>query len=76
MTAIGKHLAWAASIGFGALAVPLCGFAAEFEGYVDVGAREVSVSGSEDKYRQHLNLDDGVRLFGAGVLAGDTQVNC
>ena len=34
-----------------------------FFGGFQVGYRGVSVDGSEDKYRQHLNLQDGPRLF-------------
>ena len=74
VTAIGKREVWAALLLIGALAWSIAGVAGEFEGYLDVGAREVSVSGDEDKYRQHINLDDGVRLFGAGFRyrpAGD-----
>ena len=41
--------------------------AAEFEGHVDVGLREVSLSGDESKYRQHVNLDDGARIFGLSL---------
>ncbi|MGE0621719.1 MAG: outer membrane beta-barrel protein [Pseudomonadales bacterium] len=39
-------------------------FASEFTGLIDMGVREVNVSGDENKYRQHVNLDDGPRLFG------------
>ena len=34
-----------------------------FFGGFQVGYRSVNVDGSEDKYRQHLNLEDGPRLF-------------
>ena len=36
----------------------------EFTGDIRVGWRDVSVSGSENKYRQHINLSDGGRLLG------------
>ena len=34
-----------------------------FYGGFQVGFRAVDVEGSESKYRQHLNLEDGPRLF-------------
>lgn len=39
-------------------------FASEFNGSIDVGVREVDVDGDDSKYRQHVNLDSGPRLFG------------
>jgi hypothetical protein len=39
----------------------------EFSGYFDLGVRDVDVEGDENKYRQHVNLDSGPRLFGLGV---------
>lgn len=38
-----------------------------FEGHFSVGLREVKVSGDDTKYRQHVNLEDGPRLFAVGV---------
>lgn len=42
--------------------------AATFTGHVSVGYREVDVSGDEGKYQQHVNLDDGARLFDLGMV--------
>lgn len=42
--------------------------AADFTGHVSVGYREVDVSGDEGKYKQHVNLDDGARLFDLGIV--------
>jgi predicted porin len=41
---------------------------ATFNGHVSVGYREVDVSGDEGKYRQHVNLEDGARLFDLGLV--------
>ena len=63
----------ACQLSAGTAFVALCGTlattvnAAEFQGYVDVGGREVSVRGDEGKYRQHIDLDDGARLFGLAL---------
>ena len=44
------------------VAVPSAG-ADELSGDILVGWRNVSVSGSENKYRQHINLSGGGRLL-------------
>jgi hypothetical protein len=45
-----------------AVAAPALGDS--FSGLIDVGIREVDVQGDENKYKQHVNLDSGPRLFG------------
>ena len=45
------------------LTTPLAN-AQTFSGNIDLGIREVDVAGDENKYRQHVNLDSGPRLFG------------
>ena len=37
-------------------------------GYWEIGFRSVDVDGSSNKYRQHLNLDDGLWLSGFGLV--------
>jgi predicted porin len=39
-----------------------------FSGHFAVGYRDVDVSGDEAKYDQHINLDDGARLFDLGFV--------
>ena len=48
----------------------------DFTGRVEIGYRAVEVGGEEGKYRQHIGLDDGPRLFGLGFTfrpSGDLQ---
>ena len=48
----------------------------QFAGRVEIGYRAVDVGGEEGKYRQHIGLDDGPRLFGLGFAfrpSGDLQ---
>jgi hypothetical protein len=40
---------------------------ADLTGSVSLGARSVDVAGTEAKYREDANLDDGARLFGVHV---------
>jgi hypothetical protein len=40
------------------------GGASAFTGSASLGVRNVDLSGTEAKYREDINLDDGVRLFG------------
>ena len=42
---------------------PVVAQQAGWSGMVDVGYRDVSVSGNQDKYREDVNLPDGLRLF-------------
>ena len=49
-------------------ACPGTAASAAFTGHVSVGYREVDVSGDEGKYKQHVNLDDGARLFDLGMV--------
>ncbi len=42
--------------------------AATVTGHVSVGYRDVDVSGDEAKYKQHVNLEDGARLFDLGLV--------
>ncbi len=40
----------------------------EFEGSFTLGWRSVDVGGRQEKYRQHINVDDGASLFGLDFL--------
>jgi hypothetical protein len=39
-----------------------------FSGSFSVGYRDVDVDGDETKYQQHIDLDDGARLFDFGIV--------
>lgn len=41
---------------------------ANFTGHVAVGYRDVDTSGDKTKYQQHINLENGARLFDLGLL--------
>ena len=41
--------------------------ASRLRGHVEFGVRAVDVNGVEGRYRQHVNLDGGPRLFGLGL---------
>ena len=38
----------------------------QFSGHVELGIREVNITGDEYKYKQHLNLESGARVFELG----------
>ena len=41
---------------------------AKFTGHVAFGYRDVDTSGDETKYEQHINLENGARLFDLGLV--------
>ena len=61
-TVLRQRLLW--SISTMALLCSLPALAQDVEAEFVLGWRFVDVSGAEGKYKQHINLDDGPRLFG------------
>ena len=56
-------------LGVGCMLAAMAASAADtFTGHVSVGGRNVDVDGDEGKYRQHVNLDSGARLFDFGIV--------
>ena len=63
------RLPYRSLLGIGCMMTGMAAFAADtFSGHVSVGGRNVDVDGDESKYRQHVNLDSGARLFDFGIV--------
>jgi hypothetical protein len=52
---------------YSAVSPLLASAADDISAHVEVGIRDVNVSGDRNKYRQQIDLDDGVRLFELGL---------